>query len=240
LALSRNADTCSPSKVDEGVRTMTATVVGEDIPIAFGETVVRTVREPTPSELRRWERQPWISRTPLYDCAPSGRLFLTIDHFCSGLRKRWTEGKRQRLEECLGAFIAQLEIIAEQTKLDRREREEAARRRRAWEAERAAKLRAIHDEEERLGILRTQVDAWHESERLRQFARAARAAATAGRLRDAVEFERWLGWVSDQADRLDPLVTSPPSILDEKKRYASPHYDYVAASDGPPASTSPR
>jgi hypothetical protein len=28
------------------------------------------------------------------------------------------------------------------------------------------------------------------------------------------ELEKWLDWAEQQADRLDPLVQSPPSILD--------------------------
>jgi hypothetical protein len=35
------------------------------------------------------------------------------------------------------------------------------------------------------------------------------------------EFKAWIKWANDQADRLDPLKESPPSILDEdiKKNY---------------------
>ena len=62
----------------------------------------------------------------LYNCFPSGRLFLKIDHYCSGLRKQWVDGKRQRLDERLGDFVAQLETVAAKTKADRLEREEAA------------------------------------------------------------------------------------------------------------------
>ena len=29
------------------------------------------------------------------------------------------------------------------------------------------------------------------------------------------EYDAWLSWARDQADRLDPLTDSPPSILDE-------------------------
>ncbi len=32
------------------------------------------------------------------------------------------------------------------------------------------------------------------------------------------ELERWLDWAEQQADRLDPLVQSPPSILDRANK----------------------
>jgi hypothetical protein len=35
----------------------------------------------------------------------------------------------------------------------------------------------------------------------------------------ADEVGTWLRWATDQADRLDPLKESPPSILDEAEKY---------------------
>jgi hypothetical protein len=178
-------------------------------------------RELTEAEKRRQEREPWRYTRPLYNSFPSGRLFLKIEHSCSGLRKHWSDGRRQRLEACLGAFVLQLEHVAAWIKTDRQRREDAEQKRRAWELKRAEKLRAIHEEEQRLATLRAQVDAWCQSERLRGFVRAVDEAARNGRIRHDAELRRWLAWVSDQADRLDPLSVSPPSILDEKKRYES-------------------
>ena len=38
-------------------------------------------------------------------------------------------------------------------------------------------------------------------------------------IQEGSDLARWLTWASEQAHRLDPLVESPPSIIDEKKRY---------------------
>jgi hypothetical protein len=38
-------------------------------------------------------------------------------------------------------------------------------------------------------------------------------------VRDDEELIRWLEWAFAQADRLDPLIKSPPSILDEKDKW---------------------
>jgi len=153
-----------------GAAVMAVAVAGEEIVLAFGEQVTRERRELTEAEKRRQE--------PLYNSFPSGRLFLReIDHYCPGLRKHWADGRRQRLETCLGTFILQLERVAAWVKKDRQERGEAEKKRRASELKRAEKLRAIQEEEQRLEALRAHVDAWHQSERLRRFANAVHDAA---------------------------------------------------------------
>ncbi len=35
------------------------------------------------------------------------------------------------------------------------------------------------------------------------------------------DLDLWLIWASEQADRIDPLVDSPPSIIDEKAKHES-------------------
>ncbi len=38
---------------------------------------------------------------------------------------------------------------------------------------------------------------------------------------DEIELAEWIAWATSQADRLDPLAKSPPSILDGKKKWGS-------------------
>ncbi len=33
----------------------------------------------------------------------------------------------------------------------------------------------------------------------------------------AIDYKTWAKWAHDQADRLDPLTPSPPSIIDQEK-----------------------
>src|SRR5438034_741856 len=171
--------------------------------------VDREVREPSAAERRMQERQPWLSREPQYRCLPSGRLFVRLDRYLgSRLRKQWADGRRQRLEDCPGAVVAQLEVLAaNKLKADRKEREEAERRRHAWERERTEKLRLIQEEEHRIKALHGEVDAWHRSQRIRAFLGTVRANAIArhGEIRAGGELDQWLTWASEQADRIDPL-----------------------------------
>lgn len=49
------------------------------------------------------------------------------------------------------------------------------------------------------------------------YVEAVRSAAIQrlGKIQPGSELEQWLSWATQHADRIDPLVESPPSILDE-------------------------
>ncbi len=52
---------------------------------------------------------------------------------------------------------------------------------------------------------------------MRKLIEAVRAAHTAeGPVEPGSELAKWIEWAHQQADRLDPLCPSPPSILDEE------------------------
>lgn len=66
-----------------------------------------------------------------------------------------------------------------------------------------------------------QVKAWQVAEQLRDYVKAARGAGyyaqpdiTGGR-----DLEAWCDWALDQASRLDPTLSSPPSVLDYKDQF---------------------
>ena len=58
---------------------------------------------------------------------------------------------------------------------------------------------------------------WYESQRIRKYIEVVKQAAVSkyGVIASGSELDEWLIWAARQADRLDPLVESPPSILDE-------------------------
>src|SRR5262249_17062822 len=153
---------------------------------------------------RERERYSWLRQQMPYNSSPSGRLVLKIDHYESGLRKHWADGRKQRVEECLGAFILQLEAVANSIKPRREKQEEQERDRLAWEDERAEALQRIREEEERIETLREQAAAWEESQRIRRFVDAVRLRQKRGTTTYVAD-AAWLRWATEQADRLDPL-----------------------------------
>lgn len=158
---------------------------------------------------------------------PSGRLVLRISgadtYWAQGCRRSWRDGEKQQLEHCLHKVLAGLvtfaarcreyeleqERKAEQAKEEQRRREEAAR-------QRVLKREQYQAEQARVDNLLREARAWKESQDLRQYIETVvrHQAQKVGAVEPASEFAQWLEWAKQQADRLDPLADSPPSILD--------------------------
>ena len=74
------------------------------------------------------------------------------------------------------------------------------------------------EEEARVNQLIAEVENWKKSQILRDYIVEVESGTTTGKLSFSPEkpLNEWLKWAKDQADRLDPLTKSPPSILDEE------------------------
>ena len=106
-------------------------------------------------------------------------------------------------------------------KADRMERERREREWKAQERRREILRRQIEREQERLDVLNEQARAWQEAQQLRAYILAVRSAGfyaqrsiTGGR-----DLDDWCTWALEQANRLDPTTTSPPSVLDHKSKF---------------------
>ena len=217
---------------EEGHRATVVTVQDEKISISLGEVVNKEVRPPTPEELR----DPWSTNKTYYRHVPTGRLSLHIGaSMSSGRRSRWSDTDRRPLEHLLNSFVASLYRAAEDRKAERRrleqlqrQRVEAERERREWEQLRAQKVQEIREEEKRVTALLAEVDKWRRSQEVTAYLKAVREALIAknGQIAEGSDVQKWLAWAEQQADRLDPLVKSPPSILDEKEKWEKPSYSY--------------
>jgi hypothetical protein len=193
---------------DSGSR---VTVLGVSHEIALEESTDRKVRELTPAEKKAQQRDPWLYRTPQYDYTPTGRLALRIKGYGSGERRSWSDGKQQRLEDCLNAFVIGLIRVAVRQRAQELEWE---RQRREWEAQeqrRREAERQLRLEEARSQALQMQLSAWHKSQQVRDYVEAVRRTAIErhGAIEPGSHLERWLTWTSEYADRLDPLHKDP-------------------------------
>ncbi len=153
---------------------------------------------------------------------PSGHLALNITGpplYWSGMcRHTWRDAKKP-LEERLQSFIEGVLKFAARVK-DRRvqeEREEEERKEKEKRREEEAKLRAeklalVKAERKRVQALCRDARNWKRSQTIRDFIEARRQLQFSN---DSNEFEQWVKWAEQQANRLDPLKESPHSILDE-------------------------
>ena len=190
-------------------RATTVTVLGIPLEIELREQVTQVPHKLTPAEKAEQKRNSWLY-LPKYDHHLSGQLTLGIKTWCDGVRCNWSDGKKQRLEHCLNAFVAGLIQAAV-----RKQARDLAweRQQRQWEEERQQREeqeRIRREEEARFQALEQEVSNWQRATRIRAYVEAVRQAAVESN--DAIEagseLDRWLAWVLQQADRIDPLRAS--------------------------------
>jgi hypothetical protein len=178
----------------------------KQVPVAFSlvEHADRSAHLPTAKELEDEAKLGW-STWQKYDFTPSGRLALEATWTREeGLRRRWADGPKQRLEHLLGEIVVGLEAIgaalAEQR--EQREQEQRAEERRRDQEDRArlraAKRKALA---EHLVLAATR---WREAETVRAF---LSAVSTRVPERDrSPSFASWFVWASEYAELHDPLA----------------------------------
>ncbi|MGE0667845.1 MAG: hypothetical protein AB7O49_14920 [Sphingomonadales bacterium] len=162
-------------------------IEGERISLAVNETMDSRPHVPTGDEaekLRRWEKQcelkrkrgQWVSdwdrpKIPDRDYFPSGRLVLEIDRGArwDGLRRRYADGKRQRLEKMIGEVLAGAAACAAAIKSRREASEQREREWRAAEERRREQERRLLLERKRMEFLVRQMTLMEEARRIEAF-----------------------------------------------------------------------
>jgi hypothetical protein len=147
---------------------------------------------------------------------PSGKLSIEIWQPWDADPKRWRDRKSARIEEMLPEAVAGFIRIAlaEKAEYEKRQAVERDNRRRA--EERARLEQAIKAERSRVRALRHAAANWFRAEQMRSFISAAREGASRDgqKIEPGTPFGDWLAWAGQQADRLDPLMESPASVID--------------------------
>lgn len=177
---------------------------------------------PVPPEKRKGWGSAW-------DLEPTGLLIL--DGGPSSIDRALLRDtpRRRRIEDGLDEFVIGLVKRAGHARIRRRREDEEQKRR-----EEEAKLRWQREEElrkkredlqrrqakeqARVDRLVAEVAAWNQSRQIRAYLEAVvcMLKERGGGVAETGEVAEYLKWARDQADRLDPLVKSPPSVLDEK------------------------
>ena len=208
------------------------------IPFGISESLVDKQEEKPPEDKLEGR---YTFHHSLYQrkLVPSGALSLRIEpgqyyywNSESGLRRKWSDGKKQRLEDRLASFCDGVVKMAEAKHAGKLRREEeerqshaAQKRREEMEQIRATMWEKIQSEQTRVNQLLADATHWQRSKLLRDYIQTVREAALARgeTLADHSETGQWIKWATEQADRLDPLRPSPPSILDDKEKYKPAH-----------------
>ncbi len=159
---------------------------------------------------------------------PSGRLVLKINeggsYWLGGARHTWKDTDKSKLESRLNGFVAGLIEVAARIKQhedEQKKRQELARQEEARRQEQsrqlAEKRKLYKAEQSRVELLLEQAENWRNSKLVRELVEAVRLVHSQNGTREiGPDTASWMEWALKQADRLDPLSPSPPSILDEK------------------------
>ena len=199
-------------------------VDGETLGFYLEEKARREKYQPTAAEQKKLDEGSYYRyRLPDDKFFPSGDLSLKLDigWWGRGLRGTWSDGKRQRVDNCLNKFIATAYKAAAQKKSARIKREQEAREREEQQRRREILRRQIEQEQKRVDTLTAQAKLWHEAQQLRDYVQAARSAGyySLPAITGSRNIEEWCTWALEQANRLDPTISSSPSVLDYKDQF---------------------
>ncbi len=151
----------------------------------------------------------YVPRYERFRYEPTGQLTVRLTDgpsFAYGAMS-WSDGKRQRVEDCLHKVMIGMVQIAERQKAARLETE---RRRLEWleeERGRIAAAQRLEREKDRREELRRQMDAWSRGHEVRAYLGALREAAKEHAAQEPDgRLARWIRWAESYANRIDPLL----------------------------------
>jgi hypothetical protein len=220
LALEETGQSISWPK-DEGSH-LTLCVDGETIGFSLQEVTSSTPHVLSISEKAR----PWMA--PRWDFKLSGQLQFRVEdlpYLIGPIRRTWSDGKQQRLENCLGNLIVGLKVAAAAIKKARHESTERQRQRDEEQKRREEARRTADEQKRRAEFVTDLTQDWEQAERLRRFVKALESSAPQLDLSDDEQRDvrQIVDWTCKYADLVDPLLDLPKSIgefVRPEKRYS--------------------
>ncbi|QGQ24714.1 hypothetical protein F1728_19370 [Gimesia benthica] len=147
-----------------------------------------------------------------YQYEATGKLTFNIDSWGDGLRRTWSDGKKQRLEDVLGKVALQLVVWLDDLRVRRLDRECKERQEKQAAVIRQSRKEFSQKEIERRENLDSCVDSWSKSQRIQKYLNALDEAVDCGRLEyDNEQFQKWREWAQWYAVELCPLAPNLPA-----------------------------
>lgn len=184
----------------------TVTVLGVSLEIELREQVTQVPHKLTPAE-KAEQKRAMLFYAPKHDHHPSGELTLGITTWCDGIRCKWSDSNRQRLEHCLNAFVVSLIRAAVQKQARELERERERQRREEERRQYEEQERLRQEEAARLQALEQEVANWQRARQIRAYVEAVRQTEEqrGGGVEAGGEMDRWFVWALQQAAKIDPV-----------------------------------
>jgi hypothetical protein len=198
-----------PVSVEHGKHGTTTLVFGQRISFSVVERYKEKSRHVV-QESPNWSRN-------AIEYQPSGELEFRVDEeHWQGIR--FHDRKKRKLEQAIPQIVSAMMQAARDRIVRTEQQRLAAIEQRKREIERLELSKQIEEEEKKVRELEELTNRWMKAHQMREFITALQAywQKQGVDFSDGSERATRLKWMCDQADRLDPLVASPPSILDRK------------------------
>jgi hypothetical protein len=147
-------------------------------------------------------------------------LSIEIWNYYGGrLQKAWRDRESVPLEEQLPDCVAGMMRIALKERAERHKRETEEQAKQKGIDEVRAELREIEIEEKKIKMLEREAASWQQAELIREYIEAVRRHGVPETdSEDRPNVLEWIEWAERQADRIDPLKPSAPSLVDNKEK----------------------
>jgi hypothetical protein len=202
---------------------ITVIALNEKIGFSISEVIERRQHKVTDDEEARQESDRWWT-PPRWDYVLTGRLRFVLQSIeAPHIQHVWADGKRQKLEGCVGEMLVGLEDNANAIKKYRDDCAETERQRIAEQKREDERRRRQAEYDRKLEVVREFAAQRREANELRQFAGALRENLRS----PAVSMEQKLGvlrildWIERHANYVDPLTDIRHVISEFRGR--SPH-----------------
>lgn len=182
-------------------------ISGERITFSLIEDA-RQIDHVLTEEEKRRKQEGSVWYLPRWDFVPTRKLSLIIEEYgAQGARRKWSDAKRETLEEKLGDFVKGTKLIAYALKQKRAKWEEESKKREEEQKRKEEEEERRRIEEARLRDLEEQAAQWMKSRQLRAYIRAVEKEVERKKLPEDTQrrIEQWLSWAKGHADRLDPI-----------------------------------
>ena len=186
--------------------------------VRIREKLKQVKHELTDDERRQIQRYGRALFAPKWDLKPRGELELFYGRSVNCWRRHsWRDAARTKVEDRLQDFFVWMILDADAQRAEQARREEERRREAELQARREKLEAEQAAERRRVEWLLAAANAFHQSAILRTYVDAVRSngAVDGGRFGSQEELNAWIEWALNQSDRIDPLVRSPPSVLDQ-------------------------
>lgn len=165
---------------------------------------------------KRTKLTPGLQNTTAYEYSPTGELSLIIDVFTQKkMRKTWSDGKIQRIEDSLNNFLSGLIRVAKQVREEKSAEQSWPHNHLLVQYNDSDDL--IKTEEESFNELCENAQNWHKSQEIRSYVKEVYRQNNLSddlTITDKKKIKEWMQWAHKKADHLDPFKNKPFLILE--------------------------